>query len=83
MTFYDTFNNKKHRKNQISVNLYDHQIENINKMVEKNIYHSRSECVRIGLEFFLSNEYIKNLNKKREKILSKIKKNNRKEAKSK
>lgn len=81
MTFYDTFNNKKHRKKQLSVNLYKHQIKIIDGLVENEVYHNRSECVRIAIECYLSSEYIKALRKSEDKIINKIKKNNGKKRK--
>lgn len=81
MTFYDTFNNKKHRKKMISINLYKHQVKIIDGLKENDVYHSRSECIRIALEFFLSNEYSKALRKNENKIINAIKKHNGKKRK--
>ncbi len=74
--YYEHFDKNKRKKEQICVNLYKHQVNILNELVKAEIYHNRSEVLRIALEFYLSNEYIQALRKNGEKIIQTIKNNN-------
>ena len=76
MTFYKTFNKKNHRKKQFCINIYKHQGNIIDELVQNEVYDSRSEFMRIAIEFYLSNEYTQALRKNEKKIINTLKKHN-------
>jgi len=81
--YYDNFKYENKKKEQRCINFYKHQSKIIDELVENDIYHSRSEFMRIAIEFYLSNEYIQALRKKEKKIIDTIKNNNGKSKKRK
>ncbi len=70
--FYINFKYENRKKKQVGVNFYKHQIKIIDELVENEVYDSRSEFMRIAIEFYLSNEYIQALRKKEKKIIDTI-----------
>ena len=74
--YYDLMDYNKRKKKNVNINFYEHQLNIVDGLVKEEIYHNRSEVLRIALEFFLSNQYIQALRKNGEKIIQTIKDNN-------